>query len=118
MRDEDTMPWVKAMQAVALARAKHRGETRGGAPQLRAADVRCTWSQLRGSQSLGCSQEGFTQKHGHSKALESWFGCRQQRQGREEAAPGDGGTVMLGKSLVQGPARSAPEPGPCVCKMF
>lgn len=112
------MPWVKATQAVALARAEHRGETRGGAPQLKAADVRCTWSQVGGSQSLGCLQGVFTQKHGHSKALESWFGCRQHRQGREEAAPGNRSTLMLGKTLVQGPACSAPKPGPCVRKKF
>lgn len=48
-----------------------------------------------------------TWNHGHGKAVESWFGCRQHREGREEAAPGRRGTLMLGKTLVEGPACSA-----------
>lgn len=38
--------------------------------------------------------------------------------GRAEAALGDQDTLMLGNSLVQGSACSAPKPEPCAHKMF
>jgi len=109
------MAWVTAKQAMAVARAEHQGKTWGDAPHLRAADVSCTWGQLGGSQSLGCSRGLFAQKCGHGKTSESRFGYGQ---GREEAAPGDRGTLTLGKTPARGPACSAPEPGPRVRKTF